>query len=71
MELRILRNFIAVVEEEGVSAAADALRISQPALSRQIKDLEDEVGATLFVRGNRSRSLELRSSSSPIARKKR
>ena len=55
MELRILRNFIAVVEEEGVSAAADALRISQPALSRQIKDLEDEVGATLFVRGNRSR----------------
>lgn len=33
MELRILRNFIAVVEEEGVSAAADALRISQPALS--------------------------------------
>ena len=38
MELRILRNFIAVVEEEGVSAAADALRISQPALSRQIKD---------------------------------
>ena len=59
MELRILRNFIAVVEEEGVSAAADALRISQPALSRQIKDLEDEVGATLFVRGNRSRSLEL------------
>ena len=31
MELRILRNFIAVVEEEGVSAAADALRISQPA----------------------------------------
>ena len=59
MELRILRNFIAVVEEEGVSAAADALRISQPALSRQIKDLEDEVGATLFVRGNRSRSLVL------------
>ena len=41
IELRILRNFIAVVEEEGVSAAADALRISQPALSRQIKDLED------------------------------
>lgn len=37
MELRILRNFIAVVEEEGVSAAADALRISQPAFPGKSK----------------------------------
>ncbi|MBT1166852.1 LysR family transcriptional regulator [Bifidobacterium simiarum] len=59
MEIRILRNFIVVVQEEGVTAAADVLRISQPALSRQIKELEHEVGASLFVRGNRSRSLEL------------
>lgn len=59
MEIRVLRNFIAVVQEEGVTAAADVLRISQPALSRQIKDLEEEMGATLFVRGNRGRSLEL------------
>ena len=60
MELRILRNFIAVVEEEGVSAAADALRISQPALSRQIQDLEDEVGATLFAATGPARSNLLR-----------
>ena len=53
MEIKILRNFIAVVQEEGVTAASDVLRISQPALSRQIKDLEEEMGATLFVRGNR------------------
>lgn len=59
MEIRVLRGFIAVVQEEGITAAADVLRISQPALSRQIKDLEGEMGATLFVRGNRGRSLEL------------
>ncbi|PJM78773.1 LysR family transcriptional regulator [Bifidobacterium scaligerum] len=59
MELKVLRNFITVVEEEGVTAAADVLRISQPALSRQIKELEDELGATLFTRGTRSRTLEL------------
>ena len=59
MEIRVLRGFIAVVQEEGITAAADVLRISQPALSRQIKELEEEMGATLFVRGNRGRSLEL------------
>lgn len=59
MEIKILRNFIAVVQEEGVTAASDVLRISQPALSRQIKDLEEEMSATLFVRGNRGRALEL------------
>lgn len=59
MELRVLRNFIAVVQEEGVTAAADVLRISQPALSRQIKELEKELGTQLLVRGNRGRTLEL------------
>lgn len=59
MEIRVLRGFIAVVQEEGITAAADVLCISQPALSRQIKELEEEMGATLFVRGNRGRSLEL------------
>ncbi|WP_432624023.1 LysR family transcriptional regulator [Bifidobacterium sp.] len=59
VEIKVLRHFIAVVQEEGVTAAAEVLRISQPALSRQIKDLEGEMGATLFVRGNRGRALEL------------
>lgn len=56
MEIRTLRNFIAVVQEEGVTAAADVLRVSQPALSRQIKGLESEMGAMLFIRGPRSAS---------------
>ena len=47
MEIKILRNFIAVVQEEGVPAASDVLRISQPALSRQIKDLEEEMLETI------------------------
>ena len=59
MEIRTLRNFIAVVQEEGVTAAADVLRVSQPALSRQIKGLESEMGAMLFIRGTRGRPLEL------------
>lgn len=59
MELHVLRNFIVVVQEEGVTAAADVLGISQPALSRQLKELERELGAPLFVRANRSRMFEL------------
>lgn len=59
MDIRVLRNFIMVVQESGITAAAEMLRISQPALSRQMKDLEREVGATLFVRGNRGRAFVL------------
>lgn len=59
MDIKVLRNFVTVVEEQGITAAAELMRISQPALSRQIKDLEEEVGAQLLVRGNRSRGLEL------------
>lgn len=59
MELKTLRNFITVVQEEGISAAADALHVSQPALSRQIKELENELDATLLIRGNRSRTIGL------------
>lgn len=59
MELKVLRNFITVVEEGGVTAAADVLRVSQPALSRQIGGLESELGVRLFVRGNRAHEIEL------------
>ncbi len=59
MELRVLRYFLAVAREESVSAAAEFLHITQPTLSRQIMDLEDELGAKLFVRGAKSRRLVL------------
>lgn len=51
MELRVLQYFLAVVREENISRAADILHITQPTLSRQIAQLEQELGAQLFIRG--------------------
>ena len=53
MELRHLRYFLAVAEEGSFTLAAERLHTAQPSLSRQIRDLEYEVGAGLLVRGAR------------------
>lgn len=52
MELRVLRYFLAVVKEQTVSAAAESLHLTQPTLSRQLRDLENELGKKLFIRGS-------------------
>src|SRR5260370_7311529 len=57
MELRHLRYFVAVAEAENVSRAALKLHVSQPALSAQIRDLEDELGFLLLKRTAKSVSL--------------
>ena len=57
MELRVLQYFLAVTREQSISGAAESLHLSQPTLSRQLKELEDELGKQLFVRGNRSITL--------------
>ena len=51
MEIRVLRYFLAVAREGGINRAAEVLHITQPTLSRQLSQLEEEVGVKLFHRG--------------------
>ncbi|MCM1136043.1 MAG: LysR family transcriptional regulator [Clostridium sp.] len=53
MELRVLRYFLTVVREESITKAAEVLHITQPTLSRQLAQMEEEVGVKLFDRGMR------------------
>lgn len=57
MELRTLKYFIVVAEELNITKAAKKLMMSQPPLSAQMKNLEDELSCTLFIRGKRSLKL--------------
>ena len=51
MELRVLQYFLTIVREENISRAAGILHITQPTLSRQMAQLEEELGVQLFIRG--------------------
>ena len=51
MEIRALENFLAVAREQNITAAAESLHISQPALSTQLKSMETELGKQLLIRG--------------------
>ena len=53
MDIRTMQYFLAVIREGTISAAAESLHVAQPSLSRQMKDLEEELGVTLFEHGNR------------------
>ena len=57
MEIRVLRYFLAVAKAESISKAASLLNISQPTLSRQLMNMEEELGKSLFIRGNRKITL--------------
>lgn len=57
MEIRVLRYFLAVAREESITAAANFLHLTQPTLSRQIHDLEEELGQKLLIRKSHSIAL--------------
>lgn len=57
MELRLLQYFLAVAQQGSITGAAQVLHLTQPTLSRQMLDLEDELGKTLFLRGKRNITL--------------
>lgn len=57
MEFRVLKYFLAVARTENISHAAEQMNVSQPALSRQLMDLENELGVKLLVRSNRRTTL--------------
>ena len=59
MEIRLLRYFLAVAQEESISKAADILHITQPTLSRQLMDLEKELNTKLLIRGKRNKKITL------------
>ena len=57
MDIRVLQYFLAVAREESITRAAETLHMTQPPLSRQLKDLENEVGKQLLIRGSKKVTL--------------
>ena len=57
MDIRVLQYFLTVAREESITRAAETLRMTQPPLSRQLKDLEDELGKQLLIRGSKKVTL--------------
>lgn len=57
MEIRVLRYFLAIARESSITGAANFLHVTQPTLSRQIHDLEEELGQKLFTRGSHNMTL--------------
>ncbi len=57
MEIRVLRYFLAVAREENITKASEVLHITQPTLSRQLSQMEEEIGVKLFHRGARKITL--------------
>lgn len=57
MDIRILRYFLAVAREENITRAAESLHIAQPSLSKQLMELEQELGKKLLIRGKRKITL--------------
>lgn len=57
MEIRVLKYFLAVAREENITRAAESLHIAQPSLSKQIMELEHELGKQLLIRGKRKITL--------------
>lgn len=57
MDIRILKYFLAVAQEENITRAAEQLHITQPSLSRQMIELEQELGKQLLIRGKRKITL--------------
>jgi DNA-binding transcriptional LysR family regulator len=59
MDIRVLRYFLAVAREENISSAAKTLHVTQPTLSRQLMELESNLGVKLFLRGSGNRTITL------------
>lgn len=57
MDIRVLQYFLTVAREESITKAAERLHMTQPPLSRQLKDLEDELGKQLLIRGSKKVTL--------------